>query len=43
VERTRLSAFHYAVPKRLIHAIVLNSLSSMLVMPKRGIVTGKRH
>ena len=42
VERTRLSAFHYAVPKRLIHAIVLNSLSSMLIMPKKGIVTGRR-
>ena len=42
VKRTRLSTFHYAVPKRLVYAVILNSLSSMLAMPKKGIVTGRR-
>jgi len=42
VKRTRLSTFHYAVPKKLIHAVILNSLGSMLAISKKGIVTGRR-
>ena len=42
VGRTRLSTFHYAVPKRLVQAVILNSLSSMLAMPKKSIVSGRR-
>jgi len=42
VKKTRLSTLHYAVPKKLVYAVILNSLGSMLAMPKKGVATGRR-